>query len=190
VKPLIIVGLGNPGSEYRDTRHNIGFLVLDELATRLEKGFKPGKGEYLLMTAPIGIRHAVLVKPTTYMNNSGLAVIDVLSRYSAGADDLLVVGDDFALPLGTLRLRARGSDGGHNGLYSVIYNLGSDSFPRLRCGIGKQIMPAKHAMQQFVLSPFDRDEREVASAMVVRAADAVTLFATSGITRTMDSYNS
>lgn len=186
---LIVVGLGNPGAGYEHTRHNIGFLVVDELLSRWKKRLRPGKGEYLLARADYAGEEVLLIKPLTYMNNSGIAVRDILDREGLGPQHLLVVCDDFALPLGLLRIRSRGSDGGHNGLASIIMELQTDDFPRLRCGIQLEVMPPKDAMADFVLSVFGDAEREAVRAMITRAADAVQELAVSGIGRTMNIYN-
>jgi PTH1 family peptidyl-tRNA hydrolase len=123
------------------------------------------------------------------MNNSGAAVLEAADRHALITDALLVVIDDFQLPLGVLRLRARGSEGGHNGLGSVLLRFGTEDIPRLRCGIGKEVMPPPEARRDFVLAPFDEDELAVAREMVARAADAASLFATSGIHHAMNLYN-
>ncbi len=187
--PHIIVGLGNPGTEYEETRHNVGYRVLDELARRWKKQFRPGRGEYLILTAADGGRDVHLVKPLTYMNNSGLAVAEVLERFDASPGALLVVADDFQIPLGTLRLRRQGSDGGHNGLYSIIYHLQSDAFPRLRCGIGREMMPPKREMASFVLSPFEPGEADAARQMTERAADAVATTLHAGLAAAMNAFS-
>lgn len=178
-----IVGLGNPGSEYRDTRHNVGFRVLDELCKRQRTALRAGKGEYQFARTAADGTEVVLVAPMTFMNNSGFAVADIMERFGVALHRLLIVADDFALPLGRLRFRMRGSDGGHNGLASIIYALNSDDFARLRCGIGKPVMPPKAAMAQFVLSPFDADEHAAVEGMVLRAADAAWEFARTGSAR-------
>jgi PTH1 family peptidyl-tRNA hydrolase len=185
----VAVGLGNPGFEYEDTRHNVGFMVVDDLSVRLNCLWKPGKGEYLYTQAEIGDASIVLVKPLAYMNNSGLAVRDVLESWNVPISNLVVVLDDFALGLGTIRVRSIGSDGGHNGLRSIIYHLNTDGFARIRCGIRKETMPLKSEMAEFVLSTFDDDEKETAEKMTRNAADAVEEFVRSGIERTMTKYN-
>jgi PTH1 family peptidyl-tRNA hydrolase len=187
--PLIVVGLGNPGSEFDGTRHNLGFVVVDELCRRFGKSLKGGRGNYSYATVRPGQTVMVVVKPLTYMNNSGLAVLDVLENMRATLQNIVVVADDFALPLGTLRIRPRGSDGGHNGLRSIIYHLSSGEFARVRCGIGRSEMPPKHLLSEFVLSAFDRDELRAAREMTLRAADAVMELPTSGIARVMSKFN-
>jgi PTH1 family peptidyl-tRNA hydrolase len=187
--PFIVVGLGNPGSEFDGTRHNVGFIVIDELCRRLGKSLKGGRGNYSYATARAGETELVIVKPLTYMNNSGLAVLEVLENMRAALQNIVVVADDFALPLGTLRIRPRGSDGGHNGLRSIIYHLNSGEFARIRCGIGRSEMPPKHLLSEFVLSAFDRDELRAAKEMTLCAADAVMELATWGIARAMNKFN-
>lgn len=180
---VAIVGLGNPGAQYQETRHNVGFHAVDELCRRFRVTMKPGKGEYLIARAGMEGIDVYIAAPMTYMNNSGAAVVDILERFRLTPRELLVVVDDFALPLGVLRFRTKGSDGGHNGLASIIYMLNSDEFPRLRCGIGTETMPPKSAMTVFVLSPFQKAEVAAVNDMVKRAADACVEFARTGHAR-------
>ncbi|MCI0706002.1 MAG: aminoacyl-tRNA hydrolase [Ignavibacteriae bacterium] len=187
---LCVIGLGNPGNQYDATRHNIGFDVIDVLARTLRVHLKAGKGEYLEAQGTFEGNDVHLAKPLTFMNNSGSAVMDLAERYEIAPDQLLVVCDDFQLPLGTLRLRQRGSDGGHNGLYSIIYHLQSDSFPRLRCGIASESIPKdKSLMAEYVLEPFTSAERQEVERMVTRAAEACLCIARDGIERAMNLYN-
>ncbi len=191
----MIVGLGNVGSEYEATRHNVGFMVVDLLAANARKTFKPGKGEYYFAEMRHSGEDVVLIKPTTFMNNSGIAVKDASQRFGVETTDLLVVYDDFNIPLGKLRLRKGGSDGGHNGMYSIIYNLNDDSFPRLRCGIGTgEALPAqrsvlKRDMAGFVLSEFEEEELPEVEKMIKNAADAAFVFIGSGIQTAMNRFN-
>ncbi len=180
---IAIVGLGNPGSQYQETRHNVGFMVVSELCRRFRTSLRPGKGEYLVTRTNLEGVDVHLVAPMTFMNNSGVAVAEILDRYHLTFRELLVVVDDFALPLGLLRFRMKGSDGGHNGLASIIYTLNSDEFPRLRCGIGNAAMPQETDMAPFVLSPFGQDEIPQVNDMVKRAADACIEFARTGHAR-------
>ncbi len=181
MEPVLIVGLGNPGESYAATRHNVGFRVVDSLAGRLETRRVKSGGEYRLIAARGERRPLLLLKPLTYMNNSGTAVADVLERYAVRLEAMLVIVDDLALPLGKLRLRKSGSDGGHNGLFSIGYSLQTTDFPRLRCGIGLQEMPPKHVMADFVLSPFSESEVPAAERMVTAAADVALAFARDGL---------
>ena len=185
-----IIGLGNPGSEYEGTRHNLGFAVADALARKLRIGFSEGKGDYMAGWHESEQGLIGIVKPLTYMNNSGIAVRDLVDTYKVDIPHLLVVADDFNLPLGSLRLRPLGTDGGHNGLYSIIYHLQSIEFPRLRCGIAGDSMPKnKSEVTAFVLSPFDKDEKDAIQRLVERAADAAWASVTEGLQEAMSKFN-
>ncbi len=187
---FFIVGLGNPGNEYIGTRHNLGFEVADRIAEDMRFVWKEGKGDYFFCVGSLKGIEFGLAKPLTYMNNSGDAVADIAGRFDVPLAQLLVVCDDFQLPLGVLRMRPSGSDGGHNGLYSIIYQLQSDQFPRLRCGIGSSTMPAdKSLMADFVLEQFSKVERPEAKEMTDRAKDACLSFLEHGINRTMSLFN-
>lgn len=181
-----IIGLGNPGSEYAETRHNIGFAVLDSIARRFGEPFVPGKGEYqsaLVKRDP----EILLVKPIAFMNNSGNAVRDVLGQFGLQLEDLLVVVDDFHLSLGKIRLRANGSSGGHNGIASVIWQLQTPDFARLRCGIeGGHDPMSKQSRAEFVLSPFARDELKCVQRMTSKAASAAVIVAQENIQAAMN----
>ena len=170
----IIVGLGNPGSEYIHTRHNIGFDIVDAVAAHSNIEFDAGRGEFAVAYGKIQGIDFALVKPLTYMNNSGIAVREVLDAFAVSSENLLVVVDDFQIPLGTLRLRRRGSSGGHNGLYSIIYHLQSENFPRLRFGIASDCMPKqKSARANFVLSHFAGEELSTVKNGIITARDKI-----------------
>jgi len=187
---VAIVGLGNPGRGYKATRHNVGFLIVDALADKLECSLRAGKGEFMVGSCSFRDEDILLVKPVTSMNESGVAVADIVQAYEIPFARLLIVLDDFQIPLGSLRMRPSGSDGGHNGMYSIIYHLQSDSFPRLRCGIGSAEMPRdKSLMADFVLSKFSKSEKPIVDEMVDRASEACLSFATDGIERTMSLFN-
>jgi PTH1 family peptidyl-tRNA hydrolase len=181
----LVVGLGNPGPKYRDTRHNVGFWVVDELAERwqLADAWRE-RDEALIAKRPAG---AALVKPLTFMNLSGFAVSRLRQFFQVEPSDVLVIVDEVALPLGRLRARARGSAGGHNGLKSVIEQLGTDEFPRLRIGVGRG--DARRDLADHVLSRFDSDERDTIRAATLRAADAAEMFISDGIERVMSTFN-
>jgi PTH1 family peptidyl-tRNA hydrolase len=164
-------------------------MVADELARRAGTGFGPARGEYWKCTIPLDGGDLLVVKPVTFMNNSGQAARQCLEAVGKDEASLLVVLDDIALPLGSLRLRPSGSDGGHNGLGSVIAMLGTDRVARLRCGIRPEVPPPAEDLAAFVLSPFDPGERQAVQSMIVRAADAVTEAATSGVQRAMARFN-
>lgn len=177
----LIVGLGNPGSEYAGTRHNIGFDIVDVAAVRFGCRFRQGPGEYLLAEGSSAGQRFLLIKPMTYMNNSGVAVRDALDRSGLTVEDLLVISDDFHLPLGRLRLRLEGSAGGHNGLGSIIEEVASNGFPRLRCGIGGTTMPANaRDRKEYVLGRFDAAEKSVVEVMTGQALAFLTLILTEG----------
>ena len=182
----LVVGLGNPGAPYAGTRHNIGWLVLDRMA---ERAGWTGKGRQRDASNVVQGRYRgldlVLVKPLTYMNESGLAVRKVLARQHVPLSDLLVVSDDFALPFGKLRFREGGSHGGHNGLRSIIDELGNEQFSRLRVGIGDPVRNAR----DHVLSKFEADERQRLDELLDAAADAVEAWARDGTSRAANRFN-
>jgi len=185
-----LVGLGNPGWEYEGTRHNIGFAVVEALSLILDIPLRSGGRSYRSGSGSIAGKKVLLAQPTTYMNNSGEAVLEIVYRHGVGIRDLLVIADDFHLPLGSLRLRAKGTDGGHNGLYSIIYHLNSDEFPRLRCGIGSESMPAnKKEMAAFVLAPFSNDERDPVRDLVERAREAAIETVSAGLEAAASRFN-
>ncbi len=187
---FVIIGLGNPGSEYEGTRHNIGFAVIDALAEQLDIHLRGGRGEYVIGLKEIEQAKIALVKPLTYMNNSGIAVREIVDWYKISLQDILVITDDFQLPLGSIRIRQKGSDGGHNGLYSIIYHLQSNEFPRLRCGIASDAMPKnKKEMPEFVLSPFQKKEDEIVQEMIINARSAVNEAIINGTETAMNRFN-
>jgi peptidyl-tRNA hydrolase, PTH1 family len=190
VDPVIVAGLGNPGAHYAGTRHNVGFRVADELGRRHRAAWVPCAGPGLEARCLVRDQPVFLLKPLTFMNGSGAAVTAALDRHQVPAGRLLVVVDDIALPLGRLRMRPGGSDGGHNGLGSVIQELASEAFPRLRCGIAGEEPPAGEFLRDFVLSPFAPTEVPEAEVMIRRAADMVEEFAVSGIEAAMNICNS
>jgi PTH1 family peptidyl-tRNA hydrolase len=179
-----IVGLGNPGSEYEATRHNVGFAVVDELARRWNARLKSWKS--IADAVVVHRREVVLARPKTFMNASGEAVARIAAFFKIEPRDLLVVVDEVQLPLGRLRLRPSGSAGGHNGLKSVIAHVGSD-FPRLRIGVGRG--DPRWDLADHVLSPFQADEREQAARAIIRAADAVATFLEEGVGAAMNKFN-
>jgi len=184
----LIVGLGNPGPEYRDTRHNVGFLVADELARRwrVPDAWRE-KFSALHIKTTVGDDAVVLAKPLTYMNLSGQAVAGLAGFYRIDPAGVLVVTDDVALPLGRLRARPEGSAGGHNGLKSIIQHLGTQAFPRLRVGVGRG--DDRRDLADHVLGRFAPDERDTVSAAVLRAADAAERFLSDGMERVMSAFN-
>ncbi|HZP86433.1 MAG TPA: aminoacyl-tRNA hydrolase [Burkholderiales bacterium] len=183
----LIVGLGNPGRQYRDTRHNVGFKVLDEVARRHGGSFESSPAEAEMARIRDLGDGALLVKPLTFMNRSGFAVGALLRYYKIDAADLLIVTDDVNLPLGRLRARNRGSEGGHNGLRSIIEQLASTEFPRLRVGVGRG--DTRRDLADHVLAGFEPDEAPEIERAILRAADAVELFTTDGILKVMNTFN-
>jgi PTH1 family peptidyl-tRNA hydrolase len=183
----LIVGLGNPGYEYAWTPHNLGFLVIDELAARSGARVERPEAKSYIGKGKIAGHDVVLAKPQTYMNLSGFAVRDLAGRMDAGPSETLLIVDEVALPWGNIRLRERGSAGGHNGLKSVIGALGTDEFPRLRLGIRPEHPVADLAA--YVLHPMRKSELEAAAELVVTAADAVECVLSSGIKAAMNRYN-
>ncbi len=181
----LIVGLGNPGAKYRGTRHNIGFAVVDELARRAGVEFESAPVDARLAKLR-GAAPALLAKPLTFMNESGRAVGEVVRYFKIELVDLLVVVDEVQLPLARLRARARGSAGGHNGLKSVIEQLGAD-FSRLRVGVGRG--DSRRDLADHVLARFEADEIEEAERMTSAAADAAEMFIASGIEAVMNKFN-
>jgi PTH1 family peptidyl-tRNA hydrolase len=186
-----IVGLGNPGQLYTTTRHNLGFMVVDSIAEMLHKELHPARGEFWSANCSFKNFEIALIKPVTFMNDSGAAVADFIEQHSVAIDHILIICDDFHIPLGSLRLRPYGSDGGHRGLASVIYHLGTDQFPRLRCGIGSGSIPAEKAsLAGFVLEPFPESEYKRVISLVELARDAALSFVENGVQRTMSRFNS
>jgi PTH1 family peptidyl-tRNA hydrolase len=185
----LIVGLGNPGREYRETRHNVGFMVVEEIARRYALAWAqaPSQVPDAFVAKRYGTDPMLVAKPLTFMNLSGAAVAALARYYDVPVGDLLVVVDEAALPFGRLRARARGSAGGHNGLKSVIERLGTTEFPRLRLGVGRG--DGRRDLADHVLSKFERSERAELESFITRAADAAEMFAAEGILKVMNTYN-
>jgi PTH1 family peptidyl-tRNA hydrolase len=179
---MTIFGLGNPGERYINTRHNVGFRVVDTIAQRLGMRFHHQPGMFIARSV-LQSRPLTLIKPLLFMNNSGIVVKEQLAR---DPDDFLVVVDDLNLPFGVLRLRPGGSDGGHKGLASIIYHLEKNTFPRLRIGIGS---PEKVTATDYVLSPWTPAELELLPEILDRAADACLCVFNEGIEKAMNRYN-
>ncbi|MEA2076757.1 MAG: aminoacyl-tRNA hydrolase [Candidatus Marinimicrobia bacterium] len=182
-----VIGLGNPGARYRRTRHNVGFMLLDELSSRYDVKFKGGKDEYM-----IGISEKLdtaFIKPLTFMNDSGAAVKDIVKRYGVDMEDLMVVYDDLDLVLGRFKIKKNGSGGTHNGMKSIIYHLGSDGFPRLKIGIDVAGRRDNGSSVDYVLTNFTRSEKEQIQNILPEAADSVECFITQGLEKAMNTYN-
>jgi len=193
LKPLevgafyLIVGLGNPGREYQGNRHNIGFMLVDHLAKRLNITFSRLESKALVTKGEYANRRIILAKPQTYMNLSGQAVSSLVRFYKVPLDNLLIVYDDVDLPLGTLRLRASGGSAGQKGMESMIERLGTEDFPRLRLGISRP--PGRLQAADYVLQDFSKAEAELLPMVLDRAADAVQSFIRHGIVTAMNLYN-
>lgn len=183
----VIVGLGNPGARYNNTRHNIGFRVLDAIAARAGTPFTREKYKAAYAEAHWAHTKLLLLKPQTYMNASGESVALVARNNVNDPDDLLIVYDDFELPLGRIRLRAKGSAGTHNGMRSVVERLGHQDIPRLRIGVGGGERGAEK--RDYVLSRFRPDELETVERIVERAADAALEWTAHGIEHAMNAFN-
>jgi PTH1 family peptidyl-tRNA hydrolase len=184
---FLIVGLGNPGREYRNNRHNIGFMFVDALAVRLNLSFSRLQLKALVTSGDFGGNKFILAKPQTYMNLSDQAVVSLLKFYKLPLTNFLVANDDLDLPVGTIRIRPSGGSGGQKGINSIIENLGRQDFPRLRLGIGRP--PGQMNAADYVLQNFGKGEEDLINEMILRAVDAVLLFAESGLNAAMTKFN-
>ena len=184
----LIVGLGNPDRKYENTRHNCGWLAIDYIAEKL--GIKVNKIKYksFVGEATIGGKKALLMKPTTYMNNSGQAVVEAMSFYKIPPENVIVIFDDVSLDVGKMRIRQKGSDGGQKGMRSIIYLSGSDAFPRIKIGIGAKPNP-DWDLADWVLSRFSDDERKTLDKMFENAYEAVGLIIDGKTDRAMNRFN-
>lgn len=182
----IIVGLGNPGKKYENTKHNMGFLTIDVLAEKL--GIRVSRIRHRALTGEgmCGREKVLLAKPQTYMNLSGESVREILSFYKEDPEHLIVIYDDIDIPMGTLRIRKKGSAGTHNGMRSIIYQIGSGDFPRVRIGIGGE---RRGDLADYVISGFSAEDREKIESAILRAADAVACIVEKGIEAAMGEYN-
>ena len=184
----LIAGLGNIGAEYEGTRHNIGFHIIYKWATNLGFSFKTGKGPYYIANGLYNGKKLIFILPTTFMNRSGLAIQHALQYYQIPLEDLVVVTDDINLPLGTIRIKPTGSAGGHNGIADIILQLKTDSFNRLRFGVGNDFRRGEQA--KFVLSKFSKQEDEEMITAVEKSVKALQTLIDDGITKAMNEFNS
>ena len=184
----LIVGLGNPDRKYENTRHNCGWLAIDYIAEKL--GIKVNKIKYksFVGEAAIGGKKALLMKPTTYMNNSGQAIVEAMNFYKIPPENVIVIFDDVSLDVGKMRIRQKGSDGGQKGMRSIIYLSGSDAFPRIKIGIGAKPNP-DWDLADWVLSRFSDDERKTLDKMFENAYEAVGLIIDGETDRAMNRFN-
>ena len=183
----LVVGLGNPGKKYESTRHNLGFMVVDSFVSKKRGKFAEEKADYVMAALRIQGEHLYFAKPQTFMNLSGRAVKALSTHLEIASNEVLVICDDFALPYGKLRVRLNGSDGGHNGLKSIIELLGTEEFPRLRLGIGP--VPEHVPAQDFVLDQFSQEEVDSLADFVKLGSSCLETILYKGITEAMNKYN-
>ncbi|MCI7805491.1 MAG: aminoacyl-tRNA hydrolase [Oscillospiraceae bacterium] len=185
----IIAGLGNPGLQYEGTRHNAGYMVMDKLGEKLGFDIKRMKFKSLCGDVSIGGKHCVVLKPTTYMNNSGQAIAEAMNFYKLDIDHVIIVYDDISLEPGRLRIRRKGSDGGHNGIKSIIYLTGEDTFPRIKMGVGKKPHP-KYDLADWVLGHFSDEDKEKMDKAAENACEALELMVSGKTDEAMNKFNS
>ena len=183
----LLIGLGNPGREYKDNRHNIGFMLIDRLAVRLNARGMKLQSKAIVTSGLYEERKLILAKPQTYMNLSGQSVQGLLNFYKIPAENLMVAHDDLDIPLGTIRIRPSGGAGGQRGMASTIERLGTQDFPRLRLGIGRP--PGRMDPAAYVLQDFSRADLLIVSETLDRAADAVQEFVINGLNAAMNKFN-
>ena len=183
----LLIGLGNPGREYRDSRHNVGFMLVDRIAVRLGARGMKVQSKAIVTTAMYEDRKLILAKPQTYMNLSGQSVQGLIHFYKLPLTNVLLAHDDLDIPFGTIRIRPGGGPGGQRGMASTIEQLGTKDFPRLRIGIGRP--PGRMDPSAYVLQDFTRDEMKILSEILDRAADAALEFVLNGLDKAMNKYN-
>jgi peptidyl-tRNA hydrolase, PTH1 family len=183
----LIIGLGNPGREYKDTRHNIGFMLIDHIAVRLNARGMRLQSKAIVISALYEERKIILAKPQTFMNLSGQSVQGLLHFYKIPFENLLVAHDDLDIPLGTLRIRPTGGPGGQRGMASTIEQLGTKDFPRLRLGIGRP--PGRMDAKDYVLQDFSKDDMKLLPEVLDRGVDAALTFVTHGLNKAMNQFN-
>ncbi|NLV87961.1 MAG: aminoacyl-tRNA hydrolase [Tissierellia bacterium] len=184
---FVVVGLGNPGRAYANTRHNVGFDTIDILASRNNIKINKIKFKSVYGEGQIGNEKVMLVKPQTYMNNSGITVKDIYNYYKVPIENIIVIVDDIDIDFASVRVKRKGSAGTHNGLKSIIYLLEDDNFPRVKIGIGKK--PENQDLADFVLSRFSKDEREIIEETLNTAAESVEAIIKEGIDNAMNKFN-
>ncbi|MFN8382746.1 MAG: aminoacyl-tRNA hydrolase [Anaerolineales bacterium] len=184
---FLIIGLGNPGREYKDTRHNIGFMLIDHIAVRLNARGMKLQSKAIVISALHEERKIILAKPQTFMNLSGQSVQGLLHFYKIPFENLLVAHDDLDIPLGTLRIRPSGGPGGQRGMASTIEQLGTKDFPRLRLGIGRP--PGRMDAKDYVLQDFSKDDMKLLPEVLDRGVDAALTFVTHGLNKAMNQFN-
>jgi PTH1 family peptidyl-tRNA hydrolase len=187
LETFLIIGLGNPGREYKDTRHNIGFMMIDRIAVRLNAQKIKLQSKAIVTDTIYQERKLILAKPQTYMNLSGQSVQGLLNFYKLPIENLIVAHDDLDIPFGTIRIRPSGGPGGQRGMASTIEQLGTKDFPRLRLGIGRP--PGRMDPAAYVLQEFSREDQKFLPEILDRAADAALTFVTDGLNKAMNKYN-
>lgn len=185
---FMVVGLGNPGKDYEFTRHNAGFLTLDHIAVEADADVKKLKYKALIGDTVISGHRCLLVKPQTFMNNSGEAVREISQFYKIPPEKIIVIFDDISLPCGKLRIRRKGTDGGHNGIKSIIYHLNSDNFPRIKVGVGAKPHP-DYNLADWVLSTFKKDELEELKKAITKATEVLPFMLDGEIDKAMNKAN-
>jgi len=184
---FLLIGLGNPGREYKDTRHNFGFMLIDRIAVRLNARGMKVQSKAIVLTSAYEERKLILAKPQTFMNLSGQSVQGLAHFYKVPFTNMLVLSDDLDIPFGTIRIRASGGPGGQRGMASIIEKLGTKDFPRLRLGIGRP--PGRMDAAAYVLQNFSKDEMQTLSEVLDHGAEAVFAFVTHGLNKAMNEYN-
>ena len=187
METYLIIGLGNPGREYRETRHNVGFMLLDRLTVKLNAHFTRLQSRALVASAIYQERKIILAKPQTFMNLSGQSVQGLIHFYKLPLENLLIAHDDLDLPVGTIRIRPDGGSAGQKGMSSTIERLGTDEFPRLRLGIGRP--PGQMLAPDYVLQDFSHADQTIISETLNRAVEAALTWVTDGLDATMNKYN-
>ena len=187
IEPYLIIGLGNPGREYKDTRHNIGFMLIDHLAEKIGARGMKVQSKAIVISGIYEERKLILAKPQTYMNLSGQSVQGLLHFYKIPLENLLIAHDDLDIPYGTIRIRPTGGPGGQRGMANTIELLGTKDFPRLRLGIGRP--PGRMDAKDYVLQDFSKDELKLMPELLTRAADAALEFVMKGLNAAMNKYN-
>lgn len=184
---FVVIGLGNPGKEYASTRHNVGFDAIDIIARRNNITLNKIKFKSVYGEGNIGNEKVLLVKPQTFMNNSGITVREIFQFYKVPIENIIVIVDDIDIDFATVRIKMKGSAGSHNGLKSIIYHLQNDEFPRIKIGIGKKY--PNQDLADFVLSRFSKEDRQVVEESIMTAAEAVDVIIGEGIINAMNKYN-
>jgi PTH1 family peptidyl-tRNA hydrolase len=185
----IIVGLGNPGREYENTRHNAGFLAIEYIAKECGANINKIKFKSLYADTMLNEKRVLLLKPQTFMNSSGEAVRDAAAFYKVPLDKVIVIYDDVSLAVGKMRIRSKGTDGGHNGIKSIIYLTGADAFPRIKIGVGQKPSP-EYDLAAWVLSRFIKPDLDLIEKVIIKASEAVQFMVVGNVEEAMNKYNS